>query len=267
MSKRTTFTCIVLACASSAAAQECAAPGPVCHTPCVPQTAAAAAAPANDQGRFVRAPAAGATAGESNTLGLRGPAIHIPEMRIALPSIEFPSPYKIRHDAFKVFDQIRSPLVQDAAIEFDNVAPSAAPAPAAAPATTQPAYVPYCPPACAAPVQCTEMEQTLKALQSQLARLESLERELQEIKQQHQTAQPTTVAASRPARSASAAPPPSRPLPKLRQPIYETASYEEPVAVSTTPAKKPRPTTTMAPREMGLSSPGRSGEFGEWSQK
>lgn len=255
-----------LACASTLAAQECAVPQPYCPPQaCAPRPAAAPAAAAAPVPlalieRFIRGPAPGTATGESNSIGIRGPALHIPEMRIALPHLELPSLYQIRHDATKIFDTTRSPLVGDAALELDNVGAAPAAAPAEAAPAAAPAYCPpYCPPACAAPMQCTSLEDQLKQLNQRLARLDALERELAAMKQQQVNSSAwenskaiPQVEDARPSFAArqTAASPASRPLVRSRPQPLQPASYEEASAEPEIVTPTVRPTSrkpTSAP--------------------
>ena len=267
MSHKPSIAGALLICASSAIAQECAVPGPTCApAPCCQPSSSAApanAAPANP-GRFVRGPSAGAATGESNTLGLRGPVIHIPEIRLQLPHIEFAGLYKIRHDATKIFNSERAAFVEDAPLEFDNVASPAT----AAPAQATPANVPYYPPACTAPVQCTETEQSLKALEAQLARLEVLEKELLVMKKQQVVAQMQQELARQ---TSSATVPQSvaseRPAVLVRKPVYEMATYQEEVveeAPVAPQAKRPvsAPPTRASSSKFWIRDPN---SFGDWA--
>lgn len=259
-----------LSCTASLSAQECAAPAPCV---CAPRMAAPTAPPPTNE-RFLRGPAPGSATGESNSLGIRGPALHIPEMRFGLPHLELPSLYKIRHDASKVFEATRSPLVNEPALELDNVGP-ALQGPAPAFNAPQPC-APYCPPACSAPVQCTAVEEQLKLLNQKLARLEAVERELVTIKQQQQAAisaqsevaaataaveaaEKSLAAAKQRAETAAAAP---KPMVRLRP--LQPASYEEPAneQVATTPRK---PQTLRGAGENIRQTEG--GGLGEWSSK
>lgn len=174
---------------SMAAAQQCAAP---CYTPqCVaPPMAAPAAAPATAPLRnFLRAPGTGQTAGESNSIGLRLPTLHIPETRIGLPTIELPSLMRFRREAEMVFDHARGPLVSGDLQEFGNLPANAAPASAApampAPASAFPAAPANClpqAPACAAPGFYGKADSANESMESRIARLEGLERELASLR-------------------------------------------------------------------------------------
>lgn len=164
-----------------AAAQQCAAPcytSPQCAAPAT--AAPAVAAPARN---FLRAPGTGQTAGESNSIGLRGITLHIPEMRIGLPTLELPSLMRFRREAEMVFDHARGPLVNGDILDFGNLPATGAPA-APAPATAAPAPVNCIPqsPACAAPGLYSKLDSANETMEVRMARLEGLERELTSLR-------------------------------------------------------------------------------------
>ncbi len=162
---------------SIAAAQQCAAP---CYTTpqcAAPAMAAPAVAPATAPARnFLRAPGTGQTAGESNSIGLRGITLHVPEMRIGLPTLELPSLMRFRREAEMIFDHARGPLVNGDLLDFGNLPASAAPA--VAPATAAPVNCMPLPPACAAPGCLGRTEPANETMEARIARLDGLEREL-----------------------------------------------------------------------------------------
>ena len=167
---------------SIAAAQQCAAPSyaPQCAAPAMAAPAPATAPPRN----FVRAPATGQAAGESNSIGLRGFTLHIPEMRIGLPTLELPSLMRFRREAEMIFDHTRGPLVNGDVLDFGNLPANAAPA--VAPAVA-PAFAPTCipqSPACAAPGVLGKTDAANETIEARMARLEGLERELASLRQQ-----------------------------------------------------------------------------------
>ncbi len=169
---------------------QCAVPttcAPRCDVACPVERDVAA--PAKDQpapGNFLRGPATGQASGESRSFGIRGPALHIPEMRIALPTLEFPSPVKFRRNAEMIFDQVRGPHSLAAVQEFGNLPDTTAPAGPDTPAPPgpdtpappvippPPKCTPYYPPPCDPNIYGS----TNDRMEATLARLEKLEAEL-----------------------------------------------------------------------------------------
>lgn len=263
------FVCGCLA--ATAQAQQCAAPAPQCAAP----PTAAPAPPPTSAGRFVRGPTPGAAAGESHSFGIRGPALHIPEIRLALPTLELPSLFHIRRDAEKIFDVTRSPFVEEQPLEFGNV-PTSAPAPAAAPAPPT-MCVPMQAPACAAPCVGAN-DEVLKALLERLARLEALEQELAALRAQNAataSVQADTRSVEAPTKPEASAPlSGSRPVakksePARSQPRLQQASFEEVDEPAAAPAVRPSQPVTL--RGTGLSAPpppNRSrSQFGDWTRQ
>ena len=67
--------------------------------PSAPPAAAPPSAPAAPPGMFVAPPQTGTVMGERNSIMLHGPALHMPEFRIGLPSLELPSFQRMRQEA------------------------------------------------------------------------------------------------------------------------------------------------------------------------
>lgn len=271
-------------------AQQCDAPAICAPAVCAPQcsTPQLNSAPAQPNGNFTRGPATGQRAGASRSLGIRGPALHIPEVRIALPTLEFPSPVRFVRDAEMLFDPNRgafsSAAVQDfGTIENDglkNAAPQGNNN--LNPAGSTPCYMPktYCPPACAVPAGHSADTADLR-LEATLVRLEALEAELANLRSvaaRAATAEvpPSPQASTNGAQKPGTAPAPvfsSRPVPAQK---FVQAGYEEPVAAETAPRRPAAPVAAphrqLPTGHFGLSSPrpikktAEADEFGAWSR-
>lgn len=136
---------------------QCAAPqycAPNCYRPC-PTNATPQGEPVNPPGMFVAPPASGEVQGESNSLGVHGPALRIPESIIRLPTIQMPSMVKYRRNPEMHTDSARATFQsQPAGARLQFARPQAAPANAAPqgepvqPNCNQPVMVP-CAPWCA----------------------------------------------------------------------------------------------------------------------
>jgi hypothetical protein len=70
-----------------------------CQPPCAPQQPPFAQAQAEQQGVFVAPQQAGVVQGPSNGFGVRGLEIELPAIRLALPTIRFPSLFRTRANA------------------------------------------------------------------------------------------------------------------------------------------------------------------------
>ncbi len=280
----------VALCSSVGSAQQCAVPQPYCTpstcvpTPNVGTPPPSVGAPPKTNERFVRGPAPGSAAGESNSLGIRGPTLHIPEVRITLPNLELPSLFHVRHDAMKIFGTTLSPLIDEPALELSNVGeapPDVGASPkVGAPACNKPC-APYCPPACAAPH--ASLDAQLRELNEKLARLEALEAQLTQLKEEQRTMMNAalTVApvenASKPPITSGSVVKSSRPVPRPQAPKYQTASYEEPAEPTVVLKRAPSLPAKAASHpvqgrgRMGLSaapvSTASSDNFGDWSAK
>lgn len=267
--------------------QECAVPQPTCAPSVCAPTPKVGTTPKTTNERFVRGPVPGSAAGESNSLGIRGPTLHIPEIRITLPHLELPSLFHVRHDASKIFGITQSPLVDEPALELNNVGEAkpdvSSPSPeVSAPKCHQPC-VPYCPPACAAPNQCASLDEQLRELNQKLARLEALEAQITQLKEEQRSMVGVTMASAvvengaKPPVSQGSTVKPSRPVLRPQPSKYQTASYEEPAdpaQVRRTSPAQPRQaanTTRQDRGRFGLSTPDSSTtskpNFGDWTQK
>lgn len=264
-----------------AAMAQCAVPAactPRCEAPCRQCQPPDRAAPADKAapGNFLRGPATGQASGESRSFGLRGPALHIPEMRIALPTLEFPSPVRFKRNAEMIFDQIRGPHSLAEVQNFGNLpeedvgAPAKGPdddvaAPVIPPAPRCTPY--YCPPAC----DPNQVDATTKRLEATLARLEAMEKELATLRaaaaDQQNEVTTSSHGAGKPQMTVAAKG--SRPLPP-RTTQFVQAGYEEPAPVVS--ENRPVVTTRAASGRMGLSAPKvaqpavEPDEFGAWSR-
>lgn len=74
--------------------------------------------PIEPTGTFVPGPARGEVAGESNSLGLRLGTLRIPEISLALPTIQLPSLVRFRRDAQMLTDSGTAPFVRGEVNEF-----------------------------------------------------------------------------------------------------------------------------------------------------
>lgn len=84
------------------------------------------------RGVYVRAPETGEYAGESESVGLRGLGIRIPEFHLELPTIQLPCFIHFRRDAELYADSARLPFVEREPVEFGQFMkrePEAAPRP------------------------------------------------------------------------------------------------------------------------------------------
>lgn len=271
---------------SAGYAQQCAVPQPYCApSTCAPNTSPKVGGPApTTNERFVRGPAPGAAAGESNSLGIRGPTLHIPEIRISLPHLELPSLFQVRHDAVKIFGPTLSPLIDEPALELNNVGeapPDVGSSPKVGSPECSKPCMPYCPPACAAPNQCADLDAQLRELNQKLARLEALEAQITQLKEEQRTATRATTAApvgnaSKPPVSPESVVKSSRPVPRPQAPKYQTASYEEPVETVAAPKRvvsepvKTVATPVQVRSRSGLSSPVANvstDNYGDWTTK
>lgn len=55
--------------------------------------------PQQDAGHYVAPPANGPIFGESNSIGVEGLSLHIPPLNLALPTLKFPSLFRVRNNA------------------------------------------------------------------------------------------------------------------------------------------------------------------------
>lgn len=219
-------------------AQQCDAPAacapaapyynPQCAAPPAPAPPPPPPAPA---GNFLRGPATGQAAGESRSFGIRGARIHLPEVTIALPTIEFPSPIKWRRDAEMLFDATRGPLTSAPVQDFGALPSAPAPAPAVAP--PQPAPPMYMPPSCTVPAPgCTAQNQNAE-LERRLAKLEELQQDLAVLREQYSQrlaqmdAGPAAAPSSQWTQRVPAPAVAPRPLPERDRPWFLQANYEE----------------------------------------
>ncbi len=143
------------------ASPACAAPAPTlaaapAESPEQPVAAPlqpAVAAPA----MFAAPPAAGEITGATNSIGIRGLSLTMPEMRLQLPTVHLPSLVRSSRNAEMHVDGGRAPLVTGAPAAYGQIANAGQvvgtqfqAAPAAAPARTRPAAAPASAPAAAA---------------------------------------------------------------------------------------------------------------------
>ena len=247
--------------------------GYYCPPTCQPRTAPAAPAAPAPAGNFLRGPGTGQKSGESRSLGIRGPALHIPEIRLALPTLELPSPVLFTRDAEMLFDSLRGPLSMAAVQDFGSIPANAAPTPAAPhPAAPDIPPAPQCTPA------CVPLLGQAERLEATLARLEALEQELATLRSaaaaaQQPVPQPQAMlnGGAKPVTYAGVKG--SRPLPP-HHPQFMLAGYEEPAPERAVPmhATTTKPMSRPQSARFGLSSPaaGRTAQepdrFGAWSK-
>lgn len=269
------IACALVPC--SAFAQQCAAPGPQCAAPqyySAPPAPAPApptpAPPAPAPGNFLRGPATGQAAGESRSLGFRGPSIRVPAFTLSLPTIELPSLVKFRRNPEMHFDSATGAWTPAPVAEFANV-PTPSPAPPAAPAPAAPAPAPiYVMPApvggCTADARSAEIE-------SRLARIDQLEREVLAMREAYASrlaafeGQQTRNTTSKPAAAAATKPlPPAPSEPTIgarhaKPTRYIQATYEE-------EQQNQNPTPLVLRRRPFSSIPPNEQEdgFGAWSR-
>ncbi len=265
---------VVLAGSPEACTPRCDVPqGYHCPPTCQPRTAPAAPAAPAPAGNFLRGPGTGQKSGESRSLGIRGPALHIPEIRLALPTLELPSPVLFTRDAEMLFDSLRGPLSMAAVQDYGAIPADAAPAPAApTPATPEIPPAPQCTPA------CVPLLGQAERLEATLARLEALEQELATLRSaaaaaQYPVPQPQAMmnGGAKPASNAGVKG--SRPLPP-QHPQFMQAGYEEPATerAAPKPATASKPMSRPASARFGLSNPSAArtaqepDQFGAWSR-
>lgn len=108
-----------------------------------PAAAPAAAGPA----MFAAPPAGGQIAGESNSVGIRGFELHIPETRLAMPTLQLPCLVRFRRNPEMQVDGGRAPLVAGAAAMYGQIPAVAGAAPSSQAPAQAPASAPAQPPA------------------------------------------------------------------------------------------------------------------------
>lgn len=85
---------------------------PECPTPQYsPTTLPPAASYPSASGVFAAPPASGTVAGESNAIGLNGPALHFPAMSLRMPTLQLPSLTRFRSGARMRIDAAEAPFV------------------------------------------------------------------------------------------------------------------------------------------------------------
>src|SRR5687768_15981127 len=82
--------------------------------PCAPpqQAPPQQAPPQAPPGYFAAPPQSGPVAGESQSVGVEGFAIHFPAMSLKLPTLQLPSVFRMRHNPRMMLEQSNAPFVQ-----------------------------------------------------------------------------------------------------------------------------------------------------------
>lgn len=86
-----------------------------CAPPCVEQQGVQYAMP---PGMYAQPPAVGELQGEQNAIGIQGPMLHIPEIRLELPTIRLPNFFRIKRGAEMRVDSARAPYMIGQAATF-----------------------------------------------------------------------------------------------------------------------------------------------------
>ncbi len=195
-----------LALASQTKADDCSrAYRPGCHRPpncSEPKDQESAPQP---EGSFVTGPARGEVSGESNSLGLRLGTLRIPELSIALPTLQLPSLVKFRRNPTMHTESAEAPFVTGDVAQFglkprgNAESAPANPESAPAPDDRQPEGAPeeYYPQPCLPQAPCGEgcttlfrkgadpwqnsVAHNLDAREQQMARLESQVTQMQKL--------------------------------------------------------------------------------------
>jgi len=190
--------------ATSAFAQNAYYPNPQCAAPqyCAPNCYRPSATPQGEPtappGMFVAPPASGEVQGESNSLGVHGPALRIPESIIRLPTLQMPSLVKYRRNPEMLTDNARATYqAEPASARLQFARPQAAPANAnpqgepTQPNCNQPVMVP-CAPWCAQ--NGAPANDEVARLQQQVSQLTAVVGQLAALQQQQATTavQPVT---------------------------------------------------------------------------
>lgn len=103
--------------------------------------------PQQAPGYFAAPPQNGPVAGESRGVGLNGFAIHIPAMSLRLPTIEFPSLFRVRRNPHMMIDAAQAPYMQYAAVAQATPMQQQALTPTTPPQAPIPPQAPEPPPA------------------------------------------------------------------------------------------------------------------------
>lgn len=182
--------------APQCAAPQCAAPyyTPNCNRPA---NANQQSEPVTPPGMFVAPPTSGDVLGESNGLGFHGPALHIPQSTIRLPSLQLGGLFRSRRGPEMITDQSRATYQAQPALKMQLTRPQTNPS---ANQQSEPVTPPNCtvPPApCFGQTQVPQNEEIAR-LQQQVTQLTALVGQLATM-QQGQTTQPSQPSPIQPA--------------------------------------------------------------------
>ncbi|MBS0203257.1 MAG: hypothetical protein JSS49_10190 [Planctomycetes bacterium] len=160
--------------APQCAAPQCAAPyGTNC---CGPSSSVKQSEPFTPPGMFVAPPPAGDVFGESNGLGFHGPALHIPQSTIRLPSLQFGSAFRSRRGPEMITDQSRATFQSQPALKMQLARPNNG--------SSSKQSEPFTPPNCTVPAPpCSVQNGEIIQLQQQVAQLTALVGQLAAIQQ------------------------------------------------------------------------------------
>ena len=178
-----------LAQAPQCAAPQCAAPyyTPNCNRPA---NANQQSEPVTPPGMFVAPPTSGDVLGESNGLGFHGPALHIPQSTIRLPSLQFGGLFRSRRGPEMITDQSRATYQAQPALKMQLTRPQTNPS---ANQQSEPVTPPNCtvPPApCFGQTASTQAEEIAR-LQQQVTQLTALVGQLATMQQTQTQARPS----------------------------------------------------------------------------
>lgn len=238
-----------------------------CAPPVMPESA-----PVQPEGHYVRGPESGEFIGPSESIGVRGFGIRLPEIRIDLPEVRLPHLVRYRRNPEMVVSESRAPFVRGEAMEFNQVAPESVPTPVVP--ESAPVCVPPAPAACGSREdrllnELVRKEAELREMNRRFGELEAMVSRLAEqqatqsadlntgvqptyyeqpMRIPRQEALPATTAVRNPSVSRPVAPPPSAPV---KRPVTSRPSV-------------PIPPVDPASR-FGLSSVEPTNSFGDWN--
>ncbi len=145
-------------------------------------------APEQERGAFASPPRSGMVAGESESVGLSGGALHIPSMSLRLPTLQLPCLTRYRREAHMVMDTTEAPWVNERRREYSidagpeiagvleraQIAPERAPEAAKAP--EKQSCAPQPPPPCDA--ELMRLRQREQMLEQRIWQLEQCLRQM-----------------------------------------------------------------------------------------
>ncbi len=223
---------------------------PQCSVPaavsCTPAGLPTGAPPATAPGMYAQPPATGAFEGESSGIGVRGPVIQFPEVKLQLPTLHMPSLFKIKRGAQLNLDSGTAPFVTGAPAPFGMLA--TAPAPMGPPAGYAPqaptggppptGYPMGCPPTNCSPVPPAPVCEPGMALERRL--YEQLLRKEEELNEMSRRVERMESLMSQMTPASQPSPEPNR--------IAHT-NYEQPALLASTPSapRASRPLSAPVP--------------------